>query len=98
MGERSIISPYNRLLKKLSQKDRKEIELEKREHGFSLYLNGANTASHSSRTIHRHTTSHTHSKPAHTSTEDNEGGPCANDRRPSHTASGTVYNTSDVSQ
>ena len=34
----------SRLLKKLSQKEHWEIELEKKERGFSLYLNGANTA------------------------------------------------------
>ena len=33
-----------RLLKKLSQKGEKEVELERKEQGFSLYLNGANTA------------------------------------------------------
>ena len=31
-----------RLLKKLKAKDKKQKELEKREQGFSLYLNGAN--------------------------------------------------------
>ena len=31
-----------RLLKKLKAKDKKQKDLEKREQGFSLYLNGAN--------------------------------------------------------
>lgn len=35
----------NRLLKKLRQKDSHQVELEKKEQGFTLYLNGANLSS-----------------------------------------------------
>ena len=34
----------HRLLKRLGRKGEKEAELERKEKGFSLYLNGANTA------------------------------------------------------
>ncbi|XP_006822222.1 protein KATNIP homolog, partial [Saccoglossus kowalevskii] len=37
-----LLQQRNRLMKKLTQKDDKQIELEKREQGFALYLNGAN--------------------------------------------------------
>lgn len=37
-----LILSYCRLLKKLREKDAHQIELEKREQGFALYLNGAN--------------------------------------------------------
>ena len=37
-----MLQERNRLLRKLRQKDSHQIELEKREQGFSLYLNGAN--------------------------------------------------------
>ena len=33
---------YYRLLKKLKEKDEKQLDLERREQGFSIYLNGAN--------------------------------------------------------
>ena len=38
-----------RILKELRKKDSHQVELEKREQGFSLYLNGANLSHH-----HRH--------------------------------------------
>ncbi|XP_065066463.1 katanin-interacting protein-like isoform X2 [Rhopilema esculentum] len=37
-----LLQQRNRLLKKLKAKDKKQKDLEKREQGFSLYLNGAN--------------------------------------------------------
>ncbi|XP_070580044.1 protein KATNIP homolog isoform X2 [Ptychodera flava] len=40
-----LLQQKNRLIKKLQQKDEKQIEIEKREQGFALYLNGANTGS-----------------------------------------------------
>ena len=41
--ERRVLS-LSRLLRRLCQKDAKEAELERKEQGFSLYLNGANMA------------------------------------------------------
>ena len=38
------VSVHSRLLKKLRQKDSQQVELEQKEQGFSLYLNGANTS------------------------------------------------------
>ena len=35
-------SLFARILKKLKEKDEKQLDLEKKEQGFSLYLNGAN--------------------------------------------------------
>ncbi|XP_064613243.1 katanin-interacting protein-like isoform X2 [Liolophura sinensis] len=37
-----LLQEKNRLVKKLKEKDKKQIVLEKREKGFSLYVNGAN--------------------------------------------------------
>ncbi len=37
-----LLQQRNRLLKKLKEKDKKQQDLERREQGFSLYLNGAN--------------------------------------------------------
>ncbi|XP_035694968.1 protein KIAA0556-like isoform X6 [Branchiostoma floridae] len=37
-----LLQQRNRLVKKLKQKDDKQIELERREKGFALYVNGAN--------------------------------------------------------
>jgi len=37
---------FCRVLKKLKEKDEKQLDLEKREQGFSLYLNGANVGLH----------------------------------------------------
>lgn len=34
---------FYRLLKKLRRKDRKQVQIERKEKGFSLYINGANT-------------------------------------------------------
>lgn len=47
-----------RLLKKLRQKDSHQLELEKKEQGFALYLNGANLTNRyqpppTSRSVHR---------------------------------------------
>ena len=42
-----LVCPSCRLLRKLRQKDNHQIELEKKEQGFSLYLNGANISSRS---------------------------------------------------
>lgn len=39
-----MLQERNRLLKKLNLREDKETELRKKEKGFSLYLNGANTA------------------------------------------------------
>ena len=44
-GERGVANGH-RLLKRLSQKGQREVEMERKEQGFSLYLNGANTAPH----------------------------------------------------
>ncbi|CAI7996588.1 Katanin-interacting protein [Geodia barretti] len=41
-----MLQERNRLLKRLSQKGQREVEMERKEQGFSLYLNGANTAPH----------------------------------------------------
>ena len=41
-----ILYKLFRLLKKLKEKDEKQLDLEKREQGFSLYLNGANVGLH----------------------------------------------------
>ena len=38
----NLVLSYCRLLKKLREKDARQIELEKKEQGFALYLNGAN--------------------------------------------------------
>lgn len=40
----TFLSTTSRLLRRLQQKDSHRIELEKREQGFALYLNGANVA------------------------------------------------------
>lgn len=37
-----LFCPNCRLLKKLKKKDEQQIELEKKEQGFSIYVNGAN--------------------------------------------------------
>ena len=42
-----------RLLKKLKAKDKKQKDLEKREQGFSLYLNGANVDLNLRKTGHK---------------------------------------------
>ena len=53
--------PNCRLLKKLKKKDEQQIELEKKEQGFSIYVNGANVelgkayARAKSRSSSRHT-------------------------------------------
>ena len=44
-----VLILHCRLLKKLREKDSHQIELEKREQGFALYLNGANLSHRSSR-------------------------------------------------
>eukprot|EP00111_Clytia_hemisphaerica_P015485 TCONS_00045727-protein len=41
-----LLQQRNRILKKLKEKDEKQLDLEKREQGFSLYLNGANVGLH----------------------------------------------------
>ena len=41
-----------RQLRKLGQKDRREVDLERKEQGFSLYLNGANTVPHRAQPRH----------------------------------------------
>ncbi|XP_013381133.1 protein KIAA0556 isoform X4 [Lingula anatina] len=42
-----LLQQRNRLVKKLKKKNNKEIELERKEQGFSLYVNGANTGARS---------------------------------------------------
>ncbi|KAH9498867.1 hypothetical protein Btru_004902, partial [Bulinus truncatus] len=44
-----LLQERNRLIKKLRQKDRKEIELEKKEKGFTVYLNSSFSADKDSR-------------------------------------------------
>ncbi|XP_048575764.1 katanin-interacting protein [Nematostella vectensis] len=38
-----LLQQRNRLLKRLKEKDEQQIEIEKKEQGFSIYVNGANT-------------------------------------------------------
>lgn len=41
-----VIVFFCRLLKTLKEKDEKQLDLERKEQGFSLYLNGANVGLH----------------------------------------------------
>ena len=43
-----------RLLKKLQKKDSRQVEMEKREQGFSLYLNGANLSHRQTSHVYHH--------------------------------------------
>jgi len=45
----ALLEQRNKLVKKLRAKDEKQLELEKKEQGFSLYLNGANVDLHINR-------------------------------------------------
>ena len=74
----------SRLLKKLSQKEHWEVELEKKERGFSLYLNGANTAQRRVKKP-RHT-SHAHTRAEPVKTNPTLEPDMTKDKRPSRTA------------
>lgn len=60
-----LLQQRNRLLKKLKTKDEQQVELEKREQGFSLYINGANRDITNLPTSRRTKTADEHSSTRH---------------------------------
>jgi hypothetical protein len=86
-----MLQERNRLLKRLSQKGQREVEMERKEQGFSLYLNGANTAHH-----HHHHHHHQRLQPRSSAMTDDQQHPSLQSQsRPSQTAGGIEKESPD---